>query len=219
MSSLTEITSKAEQCMKEEKFAEAFFYWTKAIHMSEQQGQLDTQMFAQRAKCFLQSDQFYYAFEDAKKVLQLDPQNALGHLRLAEVYYETGHFLDALPIIGKCFTLTTGKAEKEYLMEWQRKCRKEAARQKLKDEQLPFVGAAVGIVIASLAVVADAMAYGVGSYIAHPVVKAVIVMAVAGACYLIAVFIRRNSINNRKELLLPPPDLLKDQDLDSKKKL
>ena len=37
------------------------------------------------------------------------------------------------------------KAEKDYLLEWQRKCRRDAAKQKMKDEQLPYVGAAIGI--------------------------------------------------------------------------
>ena len=44
--------------------------------------------------------------------------------------------------------------------------------------QLPYVGAAIGIVIASLGVVADALAYGSASYIAHPVLKALIVIVI-----------------------------------------
>lgn len=212
MSRIEEVKKSAEKCMKEEKYAEAFFHWTKAIHLmpknsSDSHADL-VKIFAQRAKCFMQTEQFYYAKEDANKVLEMDPKNALGHLRLAEVYYETGHFLEALPLIGKCFSLTSGKAEQDYLLEWQKKCRKNAAKQKLKDEQLPFVGAAIGIVIASLGVVADALAYGSSSYVAHPVLKALIVIGIAGTCYLIAVVIRRNTQNNRKSLLLPPIDLL-----------
>jgi tetratricopeptide (TPR) repeat protein len=134
-----DVKSKAENCMKEEKFAEAFFHWTKAIHLavagktnSGGGPEVESKMYAQRAKCLLQSDQYYYALEDAKKVLDLDPQNAMGHLRLAEVYYETGHFMEALPVIGKCFQISTGKSEKDYLLEWQRKCRRDAAKQKIK---------------------------------------------------------------------------------------
>ena len=203
-----QVMLSAEKCMKEEKYAEAFFHWTKAIRM-EMPGDatLTTKMYAQRAKCFIQTEQFYYAYEDAKHVLQLDPEYALGHLRMAEVYYETGHFSEALPVIGQCFALTPGKAEKEYLMEWQRKCRRDAAKQKMKDEQLPYVGAAIGIVIASLGVVADALAYGSSSFIAHPVLKALVVMIMAGSCFLMAVLIRRSSVSNRKALLMPPPDL------------
>ena len=35
-------------------------------------------------------------------------------------------------------------------------------RQRIREEQLPFVGAAVGIVIASIGVVADALAFKTG---------------------------------------------------------
>lgn len=56
----------------------------------------------------------------------------------------------------------------------------------------------------------DALTYGSGSYIAHPVVKAIIVMLVAGSCYLVALIIRTNAINNRKSLLMSPPDLFGD---------
>lgn len=114
---IAEVKNKAEKCMTEEKYTEAFFHWTKAIHISEQNGQNNlVEMFAQRAKCFLQAEQFFYAMEDAKKVLELEPNSALGHLRLAEVYFETGNYMDALPVIGKCFTLTNSKDEKDHLL-------------------------------------------------------------------------------------------------------
>lgn len=72
---------------------------------------------------------------------------------------------------------------------------------------MPFVGAAVGIVIAALAVVADALAYGLTSYIAHPVSKAIVVIFLAGTCYLIGRFNRNVTIKARQEQLLPPHDL------------
>ena len=141
---LEDVEKSAEMSMKSEKYTEAFFHWTKAIHMSEQKGKATTYMYAQRAKCFMSSDQFFYAMEDAKRVIDMEPSHPLGHLRLAEVFYETGHFLEALPEINRCFQLAPSKVEKDHLLEWQKKCRKNAAKQKLKDEQLPYVGAAIG---------------------------------------------------------------------------
>ena len=78
---IEEVKFSAEKSMKEEKYAEAFFYWTKAIHLAEQKGTVETKMYCQRAKCFMQTEQFHFALEDAKKVLEMDPTNALGHLR------------------------------------------------------------------------------------------------------------------------------------------
>ena len=207
---IEDLKYSAEKCMKDGKYAEAFFHWTKAIHIAESRGKLETNMFAQRSKCFIQNEQFFFALEDAKKVIELDANNIMGHLRLAEVYFETGHYTLALPEISKCFTLSQVKAEKDYLLEWQRKCRRDAAKQKMKDEQLPYVGAAIGIVIASLGVVADALAYGSHSYIAHPVLKALIVIAIAGSCFIVAYLLQRNTISSRKALLEPPIDLIGD---------
>lgn len=142
--------------MKNEAYTEAFFHWTKAIHLVEQMGggqedQVNSHMFAQRSKCFMQSDQFYYAMEDARKVINLEPSHPMGHLRLAEVYYETGHYLEALPEINRCFQLAPSKLEKDHLLEWQKKCRKNAAKQRMKDQQLPYVGAAIGTFVVILA--------------------------------------------------------------------
>ncbi len=195
----------AVKAMEAEKYSEAFFYWTKAIRMAEQLGINDLKLYINRAKCFLQAEQYYYAMQDANHVLTADPDNILGHLRKAEIFYETGHLLEAIPEIGKCFDLATTKEEKEQVLQWQKKCRSEASRQRMREEQLPYVGAAVGIVISSIGVVADALAYGSGSYIAHPVLKALVVMITAGTCYLAALFYRYKSGQTRKALLAPPP--------------
>ena len=142
MSSLLQVQNSAENCMKNEAYTEAFFHWTKAIHLAGDQ--VNSHMYSQRSKCFMQSDQFYYAMEDARKVIDLEPSHPMGHLRLAEVYYETGHYMEALPEINRCFQLAPSKLEKDHLLEWQKKCRKNAAKQRMKDQQLPYVGAAIG---------------------------------------------------------------------------
>ena len=65
-----------------------------------------------------------------------------------------------------------------------------------------------GIVIASLGVVADALAFGASSIIAHPVLKALVVILCASTFFFIAILIRKSSIKSRKSLLQRPPDLL-----------
>jgi tetratricopeptide (TPR) repeat protein len=130
---IPEMVSSAEKCMQDGKFAEAFFHWTKIIHFAEQKSELQPTMYTQRAKCFIMNEQFHYALEDSKKAMDMNPDNAICHLRMAEVYYETEHYMEALPIIGKCFELTCGKAEKDHLLAWQQKCRKKFNAQKLKE--------------------------------------------------------------------------------------
>ena len=119
----------AMRAMEEEKYSEAFFYWTKAIRMAEQLGfSHDLKLYIHRSKCFLHTDQFFYAMEDAKRVVTAEPDNIMGHLRMAEIFYETGHLLEALPEISRCFDLACTKEEKDQVLAWQRKCRTEASR-------------------------------------------------------------------------------------------
>ena len=85
---IEDLKFSAEKCMKDGKYAEAFFHWTKAIHIAESRGKLETNLFTQRAKCFIQNDQFYFALEDAKKVIEMDPNNMMGHLRVIQIIIE-----------------------------------------------------------------------------------------------------------------------------------
>ena len=52
-----------------------------------------------------------------------------------------------------------------------KRCKREISKQKSMDTQYPFVGAAVGIVLSTLAVVADFIVYGTASLVAHPILK------------------------------------------------
>ena len=52
-----------------------------------------------------------------------------------------------------------------------KRCKREISKQKSMDKQYPFVGAAVGIVLSTLAVVADFIAHGTTSLIANPIFK------------------------------------------------
>ena len=52
-----------------------------------------------------------------------------------------------------------------------KRCKREIAKQKSFDAQIPFVGAAVGIVVSTLAVVWDFVIFGHESLIASPILK------------------------------------------------
>ena len=60
-----EMKEKAEKCMKEGRLAEAFFHWTHAIKLIPE----ETDFYFQRSKCFLSTQQYYYALEDSKTLI------------------------------------------------------------------------------------------------------------------------------------------------------
>ena len=76
------------------------------------------------------------------------------------------------------------------------------------------MGAAVGILVAVAVVVIDFVAHGGESYIAHPILKVLVVVAVSGSCYAVSLFMQNQVAYGRRALLEPPPDIF---GLDKKK--
>ena len=81
------------------------------------------------------------------------------------------------------------------------------AKQRTLDAQYPFVGAAVGILVAVAVVVYDYAVNGPKSYIGHPLLKVLVVIAVSGSCFGVANFMRDQVVASRKTMLEPPPDM------------
>ena len=126
---------------------------------------------------------------------------------MAEVYYETQNYDLAVEAYQKCFQFASNREEKEPFLDLARKCRKEAAKQRSQDAQYPYVGAAIGILVAVAAVVVDFAILGTNSFISHPLLKVGVVIAVSFSCYLVAYLMRSQIVGSRKTFLEPPPDL------------
>ena len=62
---VNEIKDQADKCMKEEKWAEAFFHWSHAIKLIPD----ETEFYFQRSKCFILTQQYHYALEDSSALI------------------------------------------------------------------------------------------------------------------------------------------------------
>ena len=134
-----------------------------------------------------------------------------GYSRMSEVYYQTQNYDMAIEAFQKSFQNSASRQEKETFLDWSRKCKRELAKQKSLEARYPFVGAAIGIVIAVVAVAADFATYGTESTIGHPLLKVFVVVVVSFSCYIVASLIRNQIISSRKSILEPPPDLFGDR--------
>ena len=134
-----------------------------------------------------------------------------GYSRMSEVYYQTQNYDMAIEAFQKSFQNSASRQEKETFLDWSRKCKRELAKQKSLEARYPFVGAAIGIVIAVVAVAADFATYGTESTIGHPLLKVCVVVVVSFSCYIVASLIRNQIISSRKSILEPPPDLFGDR--------
>ena len=132
---------------------------------------------------------------------------------MSEVYYQTQNYDMAIEAFQKSFQHSTSREEKEYFLDWSRKSKRELAKQRSLEARYPFVGAAIGIVVAVVAIAADFATYGTESIIGHPLIKVCVVVVVSLSCYIVASFIRSQIISSRKSILQPPPDLFGDEKL------
>ena len=71
---VTELKLSADKCMKEGKYAEAFFHLTHAIKLCPESATSQRMdLFSLRSKCFLKQQQFYLAMQDALDLINIGP--------------------------------------------------------------------------------------------------------------------------------------------------
>ncbi|KAL1431246.1 hypothetical protein MTO96_014622 [Rhipicephalus appendiculatus] len=143
-----ELKEKGNQCLKEEKYAEAILHYTHAISSDRE----NSILYSNRSMAFLKMDQFYLAYEDAKETIRLNPEWAKGYYRKAEVEFKAEHYEEAMESFRK--SLQFG-ADEPKVLDQLRKAKRELERQIRVDNQIPWVGAATGFVLGVLLVVFD----------------------------------------------------------------
>ena len=92
-----------------------------------------------------------------------------GHVRLAEVYQATYNLELAIPSYQNAFQCRD--SDKNYCKLMLDKSKRDLVIDTRADQQLPWVGCALGMIISSLFVVLDYLSHGTSSYIHHPLLK------------------------------------------------
>ncbi|XP_037511752.1 uncharacterized protein LOC119388166 [Rhipicephalus sanguineus] len=194
-----ELKEKGNQCLKEEKYAEAILHYTHAISNDRE----NSILYSNRSMAFLKMDQFYLAYEDAKETIRLSPEWAKGYYRKAEVEFKAEHYREAMESFRK--SLQFG-ADEPKVLDQLRKAKRELERQIRVDNQIPWVGAATGFVIGVLLVVFD-VGIREQPFLVNPLWMTLVVMAASMVCYSLARFHKHTLQSQRKSLLEPPLDI------------
>ncbi|XP_045101842.1 heat shock protein sti1 homolog isoform X2 [Portunus trituberculatus] len=202
---VTELREKGNECVRAGNFAEAILHYSHAI---KQDGS-SPQLYSNRSFAFLKLQQYYHALEDANEAIRLDPTWAKGYFRRGEVEFATGLFDHALESYRRASQLHNDPT----LLECVLKANRELTRQQKVDQQTPWVGAGIGLILGVLVVVGDA-AVANASILTHPVLQSLVTIVFSllglglGFCY------RAYIQNTRKALLERPLDLM-DMDNDN----
>lgn len=199
---VNELKEKGNACVRSENYAESILHYTHAIKLDPS----NYSLFSNRSLAFLKMQQFYLAMEDAKETIRLKPEWAKGHFRKAEVEFQTFQFSEALLSYGRALQL---QPEDPGLMEALRRASRESQRDQRADDQIPWLGAGVGIITGVLIVLADRILTH-SPTLTHPILMVLLTLAIALIGYGIARGFRYYVKCQRSSLLDPPVDLLED---------
>ncbi|XP_069696331.1 stress-induced-phosphoprotein 1-like [Periplaneta americana] len=201
-----ELKEKGNECVRNKKYAESIFHYTHAIKLDPR----NYSLYSNRSLAFLKMQQFYFAMEDAKETIRLKPDWAKGYFRKAEVEFSTFHFSDALISYGLALKLQPNDPS---ILEAIVKTSQERQKDRKADDQIPWLGAGVGIIMGVIIVIADHILTHKPTLV-HPILMALLTIAVAMIGYGIARGFRYYVKCQRESLLEPPVDLFPEEKKD-----
>ncbi|XP_054160137.1 uncharacterized protein LOC128958322 [Oppia nitens] len=208
-----ELRLQANKCMADKKYAEALIHYTHAIKEDNRSAKL----YSNRSLAFLRLQQYYYAAEDAKECIDLDQQWFKGYVRRADVYLECGLYEEALKSYHLSLHFLTidrntdgnnSDKHEDSINGSIKRALDQLQKQRAYDYQIPWVGAALGLVVGMALVTWDYVANYSSPYVRHPILKLFIIGVVSAIFFYLAKLQRNYHKNYKESLLKPPLDLL-----------
>lgn len=161
--------------VKTKKYTEAILHYTHAIKLEPNNHIL----YSNRSFAFLKMDQFSLALQDAAKTIKLDRTWWKGYFREGEIFFAAGQYLTALASYEMAYKYN----QDEHIVLSMKKCRIANLKEMKADEQIPWVGSGIGIVVGVIILIAD---YIFTEIPTHPMIMAVVTVAIALAGYAFA---------------------------------
>nr|CAD7610261.1 unnamed protein product [Timema genevievae] len=197
-----ELKQKGNECVRDKKYAESALHYTYAIKLDPS----NYSLYSNRSLAFLKMEQYYLALEDAKQTIKLQPDWAKGYFRKAEVQFSTDHFSEALQSYTQALKLQPDDPGiRDAILRTTRKMQQD----RKADEQYSWLGAGVGIIMGVAIVFADHILTHKPT-LTHPLLMALLTIAVAMVGYGVMRGYRYYTKCQRLSLLEAPLDLLGD---------
>nr|XP_012140752.1 PREDICTED: stress-induced-phosphoprotein 1-like isoform X1 [Megachile rotundata] len=212
------LKERGNACVKEQKYEEAMFHYTHAIKLDPQ----NYSLYSNRSFAFLKMQQYHFAMEDALMTIQLKPdwtkvhtrllrcymsvkrtEDIVGYFRKAEVESQTFHFSEALHSYNKALMFQPNEPT---ILEAMNRVSRLLIQDKRADQQIPWLGAGVGIILGVIVVIADYV-FTNKPTLTHPLLMVLLTMSIAMLGFGIAKGFRYFVKCQRKSLLEPPVDL------------
>ncbi|KAF7419165.1 hypothetical protein HZH68_001818 [Vespula germanica] len=193
-------------CVKEQKYEEAMFHYTHAITLDPR----NYSLYSNRSFVFLKMQQYHFAMEDALMTIQLKPDWTKGYFRKAEVESRTFRFSEALQSYNKALSLQPNEPG---ILKAINRASGMLMKDRRADQQIPWLGAGVGIILGVIVVIADYV-FTNKPTLTHPLLMALLTISIAMLGFCIAKGFRYFVKCQRKSLLEPPIDLYPESNKD-----
>lgn len=197
---------RGNDCLKNGKYLESVLNYTFAIKLELRNAEL----YSNRSLAFLKSEQYYFALEDADQVIKLRPSWAKGYFRKGEVLFAAQHYELALDAYQSAFQL---QPDDPNLMSCIKKVRREIAKTKTQELQMPWLGCAIGLVIGIGVIVFESLVIN-NVLLNHPLLQVLVIVVISITGYWLGVFVRKYMRSYRLSLLEKPHDLFGDDNND-----
>ncbi|XP_053212699.1 uncharacterized protein LOC128396183 [Panonychus citri] len=197
MDNIVKLEELGDDCVSKDNHGEAVIHYTHAIKLKPREYRL----VEKRCTSFLQVGQFYFAYQDAKDLILMAPNNPSGFIKRATIEFETGNYRLALSNYRKAYHLTRDSSLSELI----HNCKDKAMKQESSDRHLPWVGAALGLVIGMALVVADYMIWMNKGFLKNPMIKVALIISNSYLFYSTLKWYRGYIGSCRRSLLQPPP--------------
>ncbi|XP_078309323.1 uncharacterized protein LOC111101562 isoform X2 [Crassostrea virginica] len=193
------LKTQGNECVRSKNFAEAVIHYTHAA----QKDPKNHMLYSNRSLAFLKLQQFYYALEDAKETIKLQPYWAKGYFRKGEVHFAVGNYETALLSYEQAFKIEPGDKD---LSEAVNRTKKQMAKLRREEARRPWIWGGAGVSVGLLIVVCDQY------FTDTPAVQSLILqvlLVVMFMCISLLMCYAYNYINNKdmSALLEPPLDL------------
>lgn len=203
MTSAMELKEKGNACMKEGKHMEAIIHYTHASHSDP----ANPQIYSNRSLAFFKEQQHFFALEDAKKVITLDPKWFKGYLRKADVEFACHKFQDA---IETCKSGLNHNPDQDSLVDCLAKSKRALDRQKSRENRWPVFGIGTGIIIGVIIVFSDELLTDGQPYLENILFKLLVVFVLGALGKAMAEAYKYMDRWSREAFLEPPPDVTGD---------
>lgn len=196
------LKNQGNDCVRRKNFAEAVIHYTHAI----QKDGKNHVLYSNRSLAFLKLQQFYYALEDAKETIKLQPYWAKGYFRKGEVHFAVGNHETALLSYEQAFKIEPSDKD---LAEAISKTRKEMTKARKEDARRPWVWGGAGLFLGLLVVVCDQFIPQKPA-VQSLILQILLVAVFSGLSLLGSYAYKFIHSNDRSALLEPPLDLFGD---------